>query len=249
VIERVAVLSDVHCVLPALEAVLAEPDVRAADLIVLPGDLVVGPMPVQTVGLIESLGERAVWVGGNCERITVELARGERGGGEPNLTMAAWGAELLAKDQIDRIAELPKTVTLEVGGLGEVLFCHATPRDDEEIVLVDSPVQRWQEVLAGAPPTVVCGHTHMPYLRLVDRRTVVNPGSVGMPYGTTGAHWALLGGDGPAVQLRRTEFDVEAAAATIMAGCDFPGVEEFIEHYLRRPASDVEALETFRPRA
>jgi putative phosphoesterase len=247
-IERVAVLSDVHCVLPALEAVLAEPEVQRADLIVLPGDLVVGPMPVETVDLIESLGERAVWVGGNCERITVELARGERDGGEPNLTMAAWGAKLLRTEQIDRIAALPKTVTLEIAGLGEVLFCHATPRDDEEIVLVDSPEARWQEVLAGAPPTVVCGHTHMPFLRLVDRRTVVNPGSVGMPYGTTGAHWALLGGDGPAVQLRRTEFDVEAAAATIVAGCDFPGVEEFVDHYLRRPASDLEALEAFRVR-
>jgi putative phosphoesterase len=248
VIDRVAVLSDVHCVLPALEAVLAEPDVRGADLIVLPGDLVVGPMPVETVELIESLGERVVWVGGNCERITVELARGERGGGEPNLTMAAWGAGRLREDQVDRIAGLPKTVTLEVGGLGEVLFCHATPRDDEEIVLVDSGEERWREVLAGAPPTVVCGHTHMPFVRLVDRRTVVNPGSVGMPYGTTGAHWALLGGGGPAVQLRRTEFDVEAAAAKIIAGCDFPGVEEFIDHYLRRPPSDLEALETFRAR-
>jgi predicted phosphodiesterase len=247
-IERVAVLADVHCVLPALEAVLAEPDVRAADLIVLPGDLVVGPLPVETLDLVAALGERVVWVGGNCERITVELARGERAGGDANLTMAAWGAKLLRDEQIDRIAELPKTVTLEVSGLGEVLFCHATPRDDEEIVLVDSGVERWREVLAGAPATVVCGHPHMSFLRLVDRRTVVNPGSVGTPYGTTGAHWALLGGGGPAIQLRRTEFDVEAAAARIRAGCDFPEVDGFIDNYLRRPPSDVEALETFRAR-
>jgi putative phosphoesterase len=251
-IERIAVLSDVHCMLPALEAVLAEPDVRAADLIVLPGDAVVGPQPVQTVELLESLGERVVWVRGNCERITVELARSAETD-NPNLTMAAWGARLLRPDQIDRIAALPLTVTLEVRGLGEVLFCHATPRDDEEIVLVNSGLPRWEQILAGVPDqvrTVVLGHTHMPFLRLVDRRTIVNPGSVGMPYGTSGAHWALLGGpDGAAIQLRRTIFDPEAAAASILASSDFPQLREFLDVYLFNPSSDTEALASFTARA
>ena len=65
-------------------------------------------------------------------------------------------------------------------------FCHGTPRDDNEVVLVDTRLERWAEAFAGLPDevrTVVCGHTHMPFARLVDRRLVVNPGSVGMPYG------------------------------------------------------------------
>ncbi len=247
-VDRVAVLADVHCVLPALEAVLAEPEVRAADLVVLAGDLAVGPQPVQTLELIASLGERAVWVSGNCERETVELARGKRTD-DPYLAFAAWGAGQLRPDQVEWMAGLPATVTLDVRGLGEVLFCHATPRDDEEFVVVDSSLARWREVLAGVPATVrtvVCGHTHMPFLRLVDRVAVVNPGSVGMPYGTTGAHWALLGGpSGAAIQLRRTEFDVEAACAAITAGSAYPELAGWLDTYLRDPPSDVLALETF----
>jgi predicted phosphodiesterase len=251
-IDRVAVLADVHCVLPALEAVLAEPDVRAADLIVLPGDLAIGPQPVETVDLVTSLGDRVVWVSGNCERVTVELARGERTGDGADLEFAAWCAAQQRPDQLDLLAGLPKTATLEIRGLGEVLFCHATPRDDEEFVLVDSSVNRWTEVLAGVGDpvrTVVCGHTHMPFVRLVDRRTVVNPGSVGMPYGTTGAHWALLGGDGPAIQLRRTVFDPEEACASIAASSGYPKLDEWLDFFVRNPASDVEALETFHPKA
>jgi predicted phosphodiesterase len=248
--DRIAVLSDVHCVLPALEAVLAEPEVRAADLIVLPGDVAAGPQPVATVDLLTSLGDRMVWVSGNCERMTVELARGERPADDPRLALAAWGAERLRADQIELMASLPKTVTLDVAGLGEVLFCHATPRDDEEIVLVDSPIARWNEVLAGVPEsvrTVVCGHTHMPFQRLVDRRTVMNPGSVGMPYGTRGAHWALI--DGGVIQLRRTEFDRTEAEESIKADCDSEVLDEWLGYYLRNTASDVEALEAFRPKA
>ncbi|HEU5109679.1 MAG TPA: metallophosphoesterase family protein, partial [Micromonosporaceae bacterium] len=162
-------------------------------------------------------------------------------------------AKALRPDQVALLDGLPDTVTLDVRGLGSVLFCHATPRDDEEFVLVDSDLARWTEVLAGVGEpvrTVVCGHTHMPYVRLVDRTTVVNPGSVGMPYGSTGAHWALLGGAaGPAIQLRRTEFDVDAVAAAIIAGSGFPGIADWVDNYVRNPPSDAEALAAFRPKS
>ena len=75
--ERVVVLADVHGVLPALEAVLAEPDVVGADLIVLAGDIASGPQPVETLDLLVGLGERAVWVRGNADRELVAMARGE----------------------------------------------------------------------------------------------------------------------------------------------------------------------------
>ena len=65
---RVAVLADIHANLPALEAVLAEPDVRPADRVVLLGDIALGPMPAESLDLLASLGDRAVWVHGNCER-------------------------------------------------------------------------------------------------------------------------------------------------------------------------------------
>ena len=75
-IERLAVLSDIHGVLPALEAVLAEPDVAAADRIALTGDLASGPQPVETLDLLSSLGDRAIWIRGNADRELAELADG-----------------------------------------------------------------------------------------------------------------------------------------------------------------------------
>ncbi|MBB5823893.1 metallophosphoesterase family protein [Micromonospora carbonacea] len=243
-LERVAVLSDVHGALPPLEAVLAEPDVAAADLIVLTGDIAAGPQPVEVLDLLAGLGDRVLWVGGNADRELV----GARAGRPSAIAVSDWAAGQLRDDQVARLAALPLTATLPVVGLGEVLFCHATPRDDEEVVLVDSRLSRWAEVLADVPAdvrTVVCGHTHMPYARLVDRRLVVNAGSVGMPYGGPGAHWALLG---PGVQLRRTAFDVDAACARVAAESGFPDAAGWADEYLRSRHSDAEALTVFAPR-
>ncbi|MGV9805447.1 metallophosphoesterase family protein [Micromonospora chersina] len=243
-IERVAVLSDIHGALPALEAVLAEPDVAAADLIVLTGDIADGPQPVEVLDRLAALGDRAVWVGGNGERELVAA----HGGRPASYDVSNWAAAQLRDDQVARLAALPPTVTLPVAGLGQVLFCHATPRDDEEVVLVDSRLERWADVFAGLPAevgTVVCGHTHMPFTRLVDRRLVVNPGSVGMPYGGAGAWWALLG---PGVHLRRTAFDVDAACARVAAESGFPDAAAWADEYLRSRHSAADALAVFGPR-
>jgi predicted phosphodiesterase len=146
-------------------------------------------------------------------------------------------------------AGLPHPVTIEIDGFGAVIFCHGTPRDDEEVVLVDTRLARWAEVFADLPPelaTVVCGHTHMPFVRLVDRRLVINPGSIGMPYGRAGGNWALLR-DG-AVTLRRTVIDVERAVAQVVAESDYPDRQAWADEYLRATRSDAEALTVFTPR-
>jgi predicted phosphodiesterase len=245
---RIAVLSDIHGVLPALEAVLAEPDVRCADRIVLTGDLAAGPQPVETLDVLAALGERAAWVRGNADRELVTL----RGGGQAPIPdpVAPWAAGQLRIDQVELLGALPLSVTLDLGRLGRTVFCHATPRDDEEVVLVDSRLDRWAEVFATLPrpvSTVVCGHTHMPFVRLADRRLVVNPGSVGMPYGGPGAHWALLCGDG-AVTLRTTHFDIDAACARVVAESSYPRARAFADYFLRSKASDADALRVFGPR-
>jgi predicted phosphodiesterase len=241
----IAVLSDIHGVLPALEAVLAEPDVTAADYIVLTGDLASGPQPVETLDMLSALGDRAVWVRGNADRELVNCRRGPSS--LPPDSVTPWAAEQLRADQVELLAELPLSATLEVDGLGPALFCHATPRDDEEVVVVDSRLDRWAEVFAGLDDgvkAVVCGHTHMPFARLAHRRLVVNPGSVGMPYGGAGAHWALLG---PGVQLRVTEFDLDRACAQIKAESSFPEVGDWADYFVRSVASDADALQIFGP--
>jgi predicted phosphodiesterase len=245
-LERVAVLSDIHGVLPALEAVLAEPDVTAADRIVVTGDIASGPQPVEVLDRLADLGERVSWVRGNADRELVRIRAGDEVPVPDEVT--PWAAAQLRPDHVDRLAALPLSITLPVAGLGAVLFCHATPRDDEEVVLVDSRLDRWAEVFAGLPEevsTIVCGHTHMPYTRLAHRRLVVNPGSVGMPYGRAGAHWALLG---PGVQLRRSAFDLDAACTAVARDSGFPGAAEWADIYLRSRASDADALAAFGPR-
>ena len=135
------------------------------------------------------------------------------------------------------------TVTVEVAGLGPVLFCHATPTRDDGMLLVDSPPAAWEAALSGVTaPVVVCGHTHMPFDRLAAGHRIVNAGSVGMPYGPPGACWALLDASGP--QLRRTAYDVDAAADRIAASAYADGAEWAAE-YVRTQYSDTEALAAF----
>src|SRR5580693_9084924 len=243
----VAVLSDIHGVLPALEAVLAEPDVGGADRIVLTGDIAAGPQPVAVLDRLLDLGDRVTWVRGNADRELVALA-GDADVPVPD-EISPWAARQLTADHVDWLARLPHPVKMEVDGFGAVLFCHGTPRDDEEVVLADTRLERWTEVFADLPAevtTVVCGHTHMPFSRLAHRRQIVNPGSVGMPYGRAGAHWALLSGG--SVCLRRTDFDLTQACADISAQSSFPGAPDWADYFLHARASDAEALTAFGPR-
>jgi len=241
----VAVLSDVHGVLPVLEAVLAEPDVATADLVVVCGDHAAGPLPVETLDALVGLGERGVLVRGNADRELVEVARG----GTSEHPESRWAGAQLRPDQVDLLTSLPHPVTLEVDGFGTVLACHGSPRDDDEVVLVDTRLSRWAEALDGLPAgvrTVLCGHTHMPFARLVDRRWVVNPGSIGMPYGRTGGAWALLRAG--QVSLRHTEVDLDAVCARIVAESGYEHRREWVDEYVRGRNSDVDALVAFGPR-
>ena len=146
---RVAVLADIHANLPALEAILHDVDAAGVDAIVLPGDMTIGPLQADTLDLLSSLGERAIWVRGNCERNLVEVYDGTYqptgGAHEPGVI---WAGHQLTATQRDHLAALPLTVSVDVDGLGPVLFCHATARDDNEIVLVDSPLEWFAEGFA-----------------------------------------------------------------------------------------------------
>jgi predicted phosphodiesterase len=245
-VKSVAVLSDIHGVLPALEAVLAEPEVRAAERIVLTGDITAGPQPAQVLDTLLALGDQVVWVRGNADRELLQYRQGH----QPDLGIPIdpWAADQLSTEHLALLENMPTTARLAVDGLGEVLFCHATPRDDEEVVLVDSRPDRWAEVLDTLDSgigTVVCGHTHMPFVRLTHGVLVVNPGSVGMPYGRPGAHWALLE---RGVTLRRTEFDYAAACTRIVAESGYPDVAAWADEYVWSRNSDLDALRAFGPR-
>jgi len=202
---KVAALYDVHGNLPALEAVLADVD---ADLILVGGDVAAGPWPSETLERLRGLGERARFIRGNADR---EVVQREEGLAPPHLM--EFVRDRLSEEQVAFLGSLPLTESVEVEGLGPVVFCHATPRDDEEILTRISPDERWQQALEGVrEDVVVCGHTHVQFSRQVGETRLVNAGSVGMPYeDEPGAYWALLG---PDIEFRRTQYEPGDVAST-----------------------------------
>ena len=237
----VAILADVHGNLPALEAVLAEVDGADADLIVVAGDVDGGPFPAETIALLRSLGDRARLVQGNADRYLVEHVSGR----DAHDRQVAWAAERLSPADADFLAAFEDTVSVQVDGLGAVLVCHGSPRSDEEMVTQRTPESRVAPMLAGVrEDVVVCGHTHMQFDRALAGKRVVNGGSVGMPYADRpGAYWTLLG---PDVELRRTEYDLDAAAERIRA-TGWPDADEFIAQNLLVVPTAEEAMAVFEP--
>jgi putative phosphoesterase len=195
---RVAALYDIHGNLPALDAVLAEVPDDAT--LVVGGDVAAGPSPAETLARLRGLDRDVRWVRGNADR---ELTPGEERRAPPE--HLAWVRARLTRDDLAFLFGLPPSVTLDVEGLGRVLFVHATPRNDEEVFTAITPDERLEPVFADVDAdVVVCGHTHMQFDRTIGGVRVVNAGSVGWPYeDIDGAYWALLG---PDVEHRRTAY-------------------------------------------
>jgi putative phosphoesterase len=237
---RVGVLSDVHGNLPALESVLADVEREAPDVVVVCGDVASGPLPAETIDLLMSR-TATLFVEGNADRGLVAAFDG--------LPLSAWAgpyaewcASRISRAQRDFIASFEKTIRLDVAGLGRVLFCHGSPRSDEEIMSARTSLRRLRILLADVDAeAVVCGHTHMQFDRSVDGLRVMNPGSVGMPYGAPGAYWALLG---PDVELRCTDYDREAAVARIRSAAG-EEIEDFVRENLLAVPSVDEAFRFF----
>jgi putative phosphoesterase len=229
---RVAALYDIHGNVPALEAALAEVEREAVDAIVVGGDVVSGPEPAEALDVLEAVGDRVLFIRGNADREVLE------GSGKQSV----WCRGRLGKARLARIAEWQLTLSLDVDGLGPVLFCHATPRSDEEIVTRITPEADVAETLDGTEEElVVCGHTHVQYDRQIGTRRLVCAGSIGWPYeGREGAFWLLLG---PDITHRRTEYDVRLAIeAAERSG--FPKVGEVVE-LLREPPDPDEVSAFF----
>jgi putative phosphoesterase len=221
---RVAALYDIHGNLPALEAVLAEVEAAAPDLVVIGGDVVAGPLPSETLERLVTLGDRVRWVMGNADRMVIEAF--DRGGrsadpDDPIDRLDAWVARQLTREQRDRLAAFEPLVHVD-----GTLFCHGSPRSDEEIITMVSPEARVVPMLEGvSEDVVVCGHTHHQFDLRVGGTRVINAGSVGRPYeDEPAAYWLWLGAD---VELRRTDYDIDAAVERLRAS-GLPEVDELV---------------------
>ncbi len=133
------------------------------------------------------------------------------------------------------------TLRLAIPGLRNVLFCHATPHSETDAFTRLTPEDVLLPVFDGlGADIVVCGHTHMQFDRMIGATRVVNAGSVGMPFGRTGADWLLLG---PDVQLRNTNYDLNEAAARVR-GTAYPQAEDAATSILN-PPSESQILKVF----
>jgi diadenosine tetraphosphatase ApaH/serine/threonine PP2A family protein phosphatase len=160
---------------------------------------------------------------------------------EPLQEVYRWTAQQLRPEYELVFASWPKTLRLKIGGLGEVLFCHSTPRSETEIFTRLTPEDRLLPLFEGLQVSVVvCGHTHMQFDRMIGRTRVVNAGSVGEPFGDPGAYWVLLG---PDVELRHTPYDLTKAAERIRATQYPHAIED--AHNILQPPSEAEMLEQF----
>jgi predicted phosphodiesterase len=243
---RVAALYDIHGNLPALEAVVQQVRQAHVDHVVIGGDVLPGPLPAETIACLLKLDVPVQFIQGNGEvAVLAEKAGAEGPGWYRNLPASArevvrWHARRLSAEHERLLASWPKTVRVKIPGAGDALFCHATPRDENEMFTHRTPEELLLPVFEGLDvPLVVCGHTHMQFDRMIGRVRVVNAGSVGMPFGAPGADWLLLG---PEVQLRHTDYDLPAAATRIRS-TDYPHAQDFAARHILEPPSASEMLE------
>ncbi|WLR42041.1 metallophosphoesterase family protein [Bacillus carboniphilus] len=241
---KVAALYDIHGNLPALNAVLEELKEVQPDLILIGGDIVSGPMPVETLERIFQLDEKVRYIRGNGDREVVMAYDGQslQHMSEKGRENQEWVAEQITPLQRDFLAQLPEQEPFHIEGFGEILFCHATPNSDEEIFTPNTTMKRLSTIFQNVSQKyVVCGHTHIQFEHEVDGLSILNAGSVGMPFADQpGAYWLLLTPDG--YEFRRTTYSKEEAAKVISTSKD-PQAQEFIETYVVKGVPEAKGME------
>lgn len=215
--------------------------------IVVGGDVFPGPLAIETFTSLQRLASPTEFIFGNCEVALLAARKGRDPGHMPETAKESmrWCATQLSDHDEQVLRSWPRTVTLEVQGLGNVLFCHGTPRDENEIFTRLTPESAALKAFSNVNANVViCGHTHMQFDRMLGNMRVVNAGSVGMPFGKPGADWLLLAAG---IELRHTDYDLRSAAQRVRA-TEYPGAEEFASKYVLSPPSEGEMLELFTQR-
>ena len=225
---RIAALSDIHGNLPALAAVHRAVDAARPDYVAICGDLVFnGPDPAGSLALVQELQRAGAFVIlGNTD---LAVADGDftaafpwftEGAPESHLAAADWTRDQIGDDGVDYLRRLPWERRLRVGD-DLVLFCHASPGSLTDGFGADlDPVVTIDRVSRTDAKVIVCGHTHLPEVREVGWRTIVNAGSAGYIFdGDPTASWALIEIDDDDIraEIHRTNYDFMAVSDAVSA--------------------------------
>jgi putative phosphoesterase len=210
---KILALYDIHGNPDALAAVLADPRAANPDVVVIGGDAVPGPEANATLDRLEAVSAPVRWLRGNGEREVADEAGRDTAADDLAARTAAITARELGQPRARALGELPLTVELD-----GILFCHASPRRDDEMLTRLSTAQRWNDALRGVDAgLIVAGHTHQQDDRIVAGKRFVNAGSVGLPYeGDGAARWLWI--DDRLPVLHTTAYDAASAGERFLAG-------------------------------
>lgn len=193
---QLAVLSDIHGNLPALEAVLNDLQQYSVDGIVVAGDIVNGgPQPVETLQRLRALD--SLMIRGNADNALLKYATGEAPSSRytcRQFALLRWTHRHIDRETLDFVKALPEQRTVSLPGAAVIRVVHGSPRHVSESIFPDHDAAMLDAVLAQiSEPVLVCGHTHLPWQVEQNGRLVLNPGAVSGPLnGFVGAQYALL---------------------------------------------------------
>ncbi len=216
---KLALLSDIHANLPALEAVFADLEEWRPDWVVIDGDVVNrGPRP--RACLLRILEERERWgwpfILGNHEEYVLVHTRPDtpRSGPEFEILRYSYWTYLRLQQEISSLLDLPFCVTLSDGEKVIAFITHASPLGTRDGIYPQTPVEELRRKIPDHVPLLGVGHTHRPLVRWLDQTLVVNAGAVGLPFdGDWRASYArLIWQDGQWTgSIRRVAYDRERA--------------------------------------
>ena len=187
---KIAVISDIHGNMQALQAVMRNIKLHRCDKIIALGDYAMaGPQPVETVDWFINAKEEQglILIQGNTDKLIAEYEEGIYQAVKSKYPIMADAlkndVELLNWRHKDFLRSLPNQLNLEFEGV-KVLLVHGSPRKNNEDILPDTPMEVVEEMIKDTNADVIlCGHTHIPCgFQTHTKKTVLNVGSVGRPF-------------------------------------------------------------------